>query len=765
MHRFRILSPMPLAGIALLALSLNCQQIERTSAKNDGAPPSQQVQSPAAQPAVKAVAAPASIPNDAGVLPSLFDGLAHQFQPVTASIVVHGQGTELEMNQLSPFQAGAEEMILSAGTYGDISRFLTTFPGVVANNDLTNEIIVRGGNPMENLFLVDGIEVPNINHVALLGTTGGFAPMIDSGLVQGVQLYTGGYGAEYPDRLSSVTEIQTLDEPTGSRHSELDFGIQGFGGLHEGRVGTGDLLVSAHQSTMNLEPVDQGSTVLPSYTNELARYRRGESPENQLLLLSLWGRDSVSDTPCAADAVETNTIQSQYSGWRETIGLHWTHAEDKQYFALTASDSEEVSHIRQEDQILNPTNPSQTTYEGRGACPLPAAMNPSTPVYMEDSNNSFANVDLRWAWSTSNTTTIAGFNVLLPHPTYNIQQPVGYYSPYSVTPTRTDSASFSWRPTFGNINSYVQSTAHVTKNLTLSGGVRFQTFTTLTNGSAMLTPRASVHYALTKSVGVYGAYAQYAQLADLVYLAVPQSNLNYPMRVSHDIVGATFDFMPASHIQLEAYKKNYTDTPASTEYPAVSLHDLADMLGDEIVWLPMNSDGWGKALGIELSDFTHIRSSFVARGSIAYSRAKFAGTDNVLRPSNFDFPWIVNVATLQRLSHSIDLSTRFGFATGRPYTPYDMNDSLAQNRPIYDMSKVNAVRAPDFVRLDAQISKDAVIHNMHWEFYGGVENILNRQNFLSYVWMPRLYGYSTNPTQELHQIPIFPNFGVRLIVR
>ena len=43
-------------------------------------------------------------------------------------------------------------------------------PGVVWNNDITNEMMVRGGSPEENLYVVDGIEVPNINHIAVEGT-------------------------------------------------------------------------------------------------------------------------------------------------------------------------------------------------------------------------------------------------------------------------------------------------------------------------------------------------------------------------------------------------------------------------------------------------------------------------------------------------------------------------------------------------------------------------------------------------------------------
>jgi len=156
------------------------------------------------------------------------------------------------------------------------------------------------------------------------------------------------------------------------------------------------------------------------------------------------------------------------------------------------------------------------------------------------------------------------------------------------------------------------------------------------------------------------------------------------------------------------------------------------------------------------------------RGSLAYSRAKFAGLDHVMRPSNFDFPWILNIAALEHLGHGYEVSTRYGFSSGRPYTPYDHSDSCAQDRPIYDISAMNNPRAPYFARLDAQINKDVVVRGLHLEVYAGVNNILDRKNFLSYVWLPRYHNdpsHVLDPVDEIDQMPTFPNFGLRYIFR
>lgn len=79
---------------------------------------------------------------------------------------------------------------------------------------------------------------------------------------------------------------------------------------------------------------------------------------------------------------------------------------------------------------------------------------------------------------------------------------------------------------------------------------------------------------------------------------------------------------------------------------------------------------------------------------------------------------------------------------------------------------MNARRAPFYARLDAQLNKDFQLHGMHMELYLGVNNLLNRNNFLGYVWLPRAKAApGLNPVHELDQMPIFPNFGLRYIFR
>jgi hypothetical protein len=506
-----------------------------------------------------------------------------------------------------------------------------------------------------------------------------------------------------------------------------------------------------------------GITGLPSYVNELIRFRRTAASGNRLTLLHIGGRDSVEFSLCPMDPFSFSTIDSQYSGWRETTGMEWQNIYSTRSFGVVGiSDSEEVENIHQQDKLPDPKHPPHYDH----GCPGSKTDTLPLPVYLQDSNEAFSNASYRFEWSGSRFAVTAGSAFWLQRPHYRIEQPIGSFSPYSAAPTRTDSTSFMSNFSSGESGTFAQITAHPFSKLVLSAGGRFQTFAL--GNHATLTPRLSLRFNPNEHVGIHLAFASYAQMPPYVYLlSFPQNRSMLPMNATHEIVGLDLSPGLASQIHVEAYTKKYCNIPASTEYPAINLHNLVDTIGQQFVWLPMKSGGRGQSSGIELSDLTRIGSRTIMRASVAYSRAMFTGLDGVRRPSNYDLPWIVNFAVLQRLGRGYEISSRYGYATGRPYTPFDLPDSFAQNRPIYDVSQMNARRAPYFARLDAQLNKDFSVRDLHLILYMGVNNILNRPNFLSYVWLPhaKVPGWDVDPVYELHQMPIFPNFGLRYVFR
>ena len=106
-------------------------------------------------------------------------------------------------------------------------------PGVAPGNDQRNDLIVRGGSPSENLILIDGVEIPNLNHFPSEGSTSGPIGMINDKFISDVNFTTGGFPARFGDHLSSVMDIKFREGQRNRFLSDVNLSSAGFGGVCE----------------------------------------------------------------------------------------------------------------------------------------------------------------------------------------------------------------------------------------------------------------------------------------------------------------------------------------------------------------------------------------------------------------------------------------------------------------------------------------------------------------------------------------------------
>ena len=236
---------------------------------------------------------------------------------LTTTLKVVANNSEI-LNPLSPVTNVSQGQILSAaGTYGDFSRYLQLLPGVVGSSDLSNDVLVRGGHPTENLFVVDGVEVPNINHFSLSGSNGGFTSMIDSTAVGSMDIQDDVYNVGYASRLSSLIEIHTRELTDVRQAGNLSVGIAGAGGLYQRALAhRGSFLLTAHRSILNLVTNDIGINGVPTYTNAMTRLELDPSDRDSFSIFTLSGADSISMTPCQVVGATTPSKPSTPAGAR-----------------------------------------------------------------------------------------------------------------------------------------------------------------------------------------------------------------------------------------------------------------------------------------------------------------------------------------------------------------------------------------------------------------------------------------------------------------
>ena len=125
---------------------------------------------------------------------------------IKPSVVERNEEAPLSLQKLT-----IQEIERSPGANRDISKVIQGLPGVASSPSFRNDVIVRGGGPGENRFYLDGVEIPNLNHFATQGASGGPVGIINVDFIREVQLYSSAFPTSRGNALSSVMELRQVD--------------------------------------------------------------------------------------------------------------------------------------------------------------------------------------------------------------------------------------------------------------------------------------------------------------------------------------------------------------------------------------------------------------------------------------------------------------------------------------------------------------------------------------------------------------------------
>ncbi|MBN1199337.1 MAG: carboxypeptidase-like regulatory domain-containing protein, partial [Bacteroidales bacterium] len=139
-----------------------------------------------------------------------------------------------QMATVSVRSFSVDETFRFAGSYNDPARMAQNFAGVTSGVDNRNDIIVRGNSPMGLQWRLDGMEIPNPNHFAAVGTTGGPVTVLNNNLLANSDFFTGAFPAQFGNTVAGIFDLR-MRNGNSDRH-EYWFGI-GWNGLEFGTEG------------------------------------------------------------------------------------------------------------------------------------------------------------------------------------------------------------------------------------------------------------------------------------------------------------------------------------------------------------------------------------------------------------------------------------------------------------------------------------------------------------------------------------------------
>lgn len=623
-------------------------------------------------------------------------------------VVTNGYFSEIENKPAGTVNFSSEEIRRSPGTAGDVSRILFTLPSIAKVNDQRNSLIVRGGTAAENSFYLDNIEIPNINHFPVEGSSDGPIGILNTDFINDVNFHAGGFSPIYGDRLSSVMDISYREGNKTRFSPRLSLSMAGFGGSVEGAIGqNANYLFSVNRSYIDLivNQIEKGSP-LPKYGDAQTKIVYRPDENNKITLLDIFSADNIYMDK--EKAVENNTnIYGRTDGVTNTAGMNWQHIWDKLGYSNTSISHTYTKYKRDYSKTITQNqfyknNSDEHTIKLRNVNYLKLD-NRSTVEFGLDLSGMFINFDT-------------------------------YYGAYedlygNVTPPLTVNNKMDGT----KAGLFAVHHFNLFDNVCIDYGTRLDYFSY--NDNIDISPRVNINWQLDKKTSVSIGAGVFHQNIPVNVLAQSEDfkKLKTPTAI-HYTAGFAYDIWTATRLSVEVYYKDYYNFPINPEMPTMFLFDQTQVYG--IFWSnnSLKDNGRATAKGVELILQKKLAEDFygLVSGAISNSSYKdyFGNWHNRIYDNRFNF----NIEGGYIPGSDWEFKLRWVYANGAPYTPFDETASKQSGYGVWDLSKTNSERLPDYHSMNIRIDKRFYFQNSSLLLYLSVWNVYSRKNVAFYYW-------------------------------
>jgi outer membrane receptor protein involved in Fe transport len=595
----------------------------------------------------------------------------------------------------------------------DIFRRLQSVAGIGKATDFSPSLIVRGGDPEENLTLIENIEIYSPFHFSNLGGTAMADGMsiIEPKLVQKVDIATGGFSSKYGDRLSSVTSISLIEPDKNHFNGNLSMDMGGFSSAFSGPLGKKSTwLVAGRRGMWDMFMKMQGKDYHPKTLDLHAKYTFEPNPEHKIKIYGLYVTDDFWRVK-EDDDIET-VNEEKYRSLNKKIGafgINWQWLYSNKGFL------------------------SVTPYLNLNTWDMNEGPEDDKEKYGYQNNEDFTGIKSEFAFRINpKNRFIVGNDFKIVNAEY--KQWAGLDTlrsgeiilPYSITFDKETTYKIS------NFLHYQLSPLHW---CILSLGIR-QDYFAYTK-ETRISPRFSSSFivqenmTLNFSTGIFYQYPPFYR----IFLSDINQNLK-ASKSNHFILG--LEYLPKKDLQIKAevYHKELSRLPVVfTDTSKVFL-----------------SQGIGYSRGIEFTITKKMSDNLYLLINYAYSTSQRKDSlSGSFYRFQYDAPHMANIMATYKLGDWWEFGLIYRYSNGFPYTPYDITTRENINNNWYcKLGDKNSKRLPDYHRLDIRVDRRFVFKSWNLSIYLDIWNLTNHQNIMR-------YEYSIDFTQR---VPINSMFGL-----
>ena len=626
----------------------------------------------------------------------------------------------------------ADETDRIAASVNDPGRLALAYPGVAQGaDDNENDIIIRGNSSFGMIWRLEGVDIPNPNHFARPGTSGGGITIFSAQLLSRSDFSTGGMPAEYGNALSGAMDIHFRKGNKTENQYRFKLGVLGIDVATEGplKQNNSSYLVNYRYSTLgiltNMGIYLVGERVTNDFQDLSFNIALDGDDKNRFTIFGMGGLSREHYNP-VDDLLSRDSTDSSH--WEDrirdsnmgAIGGTYTRFIDKKSF-LKAAVAVMRSEIEFFYDVLDNNNTRSNYHDERHN----ESRISSSVTYSRKVNS---NLRLKTGLLVNNILNYDFYKRTIAR--RNISDVIVDNSTLAINGSGSTST----------IQYYAQFSADLNEQVTINAGGHFLHL--FLNNRSSLEPRISMKYQMDPRQNISLAYGLYGKILPMAgYFFTERDtttngiietlpNFDLPMIKSHHLV-ASYNFATENGLRFtaEAYYQALFNVPISDD-------------PDDFYWMlnrqanfpeeAVFGEGTGENYGLDLAleKFFSSKVYFLLTGS--FFKSYFYPKNGIRYHTTFanDFVSALTIGREFELKNDkvLQVGTRVMFNGGNRYTPLDEAASLAEERYVPDENLTNTERIPNYFRIDARIAYRYNSPKLAGSISLDIQNILDYKN-------------------------------------
>ncbi len=638
-------------------------------------------------------------------------------------VKAHEKGEVLnKMATVSVRSFSVEESNRYAGSKNDVARMAQNYAGVQGADDSRNDIVIRGNSPAGVLFRMEGIDIPNPNHFARFGTTGGPVSMLNNNVLANSDFLTGAFPAEYGNAIAGVFDLKMRNGNNEKHEFMFQVGFNGAELMAEGPISKkkgSSYLVNYRYSTLALFQfigINFGSTALPNYQD--GSFKLNFPTKNgRTTVFGIAGNSFINILAEQADSSDLFALDYSNTYFNTNTGVvganHRRRIGSNGYINFAVGMQTALNNIRNDTLDFDYEN-AFTTY------------------------GSFSRISRQTADVFYNHKFNARHRLKV-----GLHIDLFFLDLNDSTYSRSSKAFISLRDFKGDTflyQPYIQYQLRPTEKIMVNIGVHGQGLTL--NNDFVIEPRAGISWDFTMKDRLSFGYGLHSQIQPIeLYFAkdiqngiVTQPNKNLGFSKSHHlIIGYQHRFNYGINAKIETYYQYLFNIPVSAESSPYSILNFG---ADFATVVPSNlaSDGTGENYGAELTLEKYLEKGvyFLVTASVyeSFYTASNGETYNTAFNGNFTFNTLAGyeIRLGKNKNNSLTFDAKFTLNGGKRYTEILLDESIAAGMEIRDPNGIFESRFANYVRGDFRVAFKTVGKKITQEWALDMQNITNRRN-------------------------------------